>query len=71
MNMHKQSSSAMSSLAARILKGYQPTPAEVRSLAASVLSQDGTKGQGKRAGARSVVPASDLLTITAVDYQPE
>jgi hypothetical protein len=49
--MPKQSSPRISSLAARILRGYEPTPAEVRSLAASVLSQDEAKGQGKEAGA--------------------
>ena len=44
--MSKQSSPAMSSLAARILKGYEPSPAEIKSLAACVLSLDQTKGQG-------------------------
>jgi hypothetical protein len=43
----KQSSSRLSSLAARILREYEPTPAEVRCLAASVLSQDEAKGQAK------------------------
>jgi len=38
----KQSSAEMSSLAARVLGGYSPTREEVRSLAASVLSQDET-----------------------------
>ena len=41
----RQSSATLSSLAARVLSGYQPTLPEIRSLAASVLSQDETKGQ--------------------------
>lgn len=47
--MSKQSSAKLSSLAARILKGYVPTHDEVMALAASVLSQDETKGQSRRA----------------------
>lgn len=44
----KESSSDASSLAARVLNGSKkPTLAESRSLAASVLSQDQTRGQGK------------------------
>jgi hypothetical protein len=45
----KQSSARVSSIAARIMRdpNYKPTNAEVRSLAASVLSQDTTKGQSK------------------------
>ena len=42
---HKQTSSRLSSLAARILNGYKPTDAELKSLAACVLGQDQTKGQ--------------------------
>jgi hypothetical protein len=45
--LSKQSSPALSTLAARVLQGYQPTHEEARSLAASVLSQDTTKGQSK------------------------
>jgi hypothetical protein len=42
----KQSSEKLSSLAAKVLSGrHTPTPEEVRSLAASVLAQDETKGQ--------------------------
>lgn len=42
----KQSSSKMSTLAAKVLAGEKkPTPKEVKSLAASVLSQDEKKGQ--------------------------
>jgi len=40
----RQSSPRISSLAARVLAGYVPTEAEVKSLAASVLSQDEVKG---------------------------
>lgn len=40
--MPKETSPEMSSLAARVLAGYAPTPEEARSLAASVLSQDET-----------------------------
>jgi hypothetical protein len=39
----KQSSPALSSLASRVLNGYEPTRAEIESLAASVLSQDEVK----------------------------
>lgn len=41
----KQSSGSMSTLAARVLNGYQPNQNEIKALAASVLSQDETKGQ--------------------------
>ena len=40
----KQSSTRMSMLAGKVMAGYTPTPLEVRRLAASVLSQDETKG---------------------------
>jgi hypothetical protein len=43
----KQSSDELSSLAARVLAGHEPTPAEAKSLAASVLAQDTTKGRKK------------------------
>ena len=36
----KQSSPKVSSLAAKVLAGKKPTPAEVKTLAASVLTQD-------------------------------
>lgn len=39
-----QTSDAVSSLAARVLNGYNPTPEEARTLAASCLRQDETKG---------------------------
>ena len=42
----KQSSSNVSTLAAKVLSGEKkPTPADSRRLAASVLSQDEKKGQ--------------------------
>lgn len=41
---NKQTSSRISSLAAKVLGGYEPTEAEIRSLAASALSQDEIKG---------------------------
>jgi len=41
----KQSSDTTSTLAARVLKGHKPTPKEIKSLAASVLSQDEIKGK--------------------------
>jgi len=44
--LKKQSSSELSSLASRVLRGYQPTPEEVKRLAASVLAQDERRGQG-------------------------
>jgi hypothetical protein len=43
----KQSSSTLSTLAGRVLAGYESSRGEVMQLAASVLSQDTTKGQGK------------------------
>lgn len=52
----KQSSRAVSRLAARILrdKSYRPKIAEVRTLAASVLSQDETAAPRKSKAARKV-----------------
>lgn len=44
----KQSSSKVSTLASKVLTGKKPTASEAKSLAASVLSQDETKGQGKK-----------------------
>lgn len=44
----KQSSPRVSTLASKILAGKKPTTAEAKTLAASVLSQDETKGQGRR-----------------------
>lgn len=41
----KQSSSKASTIAGKVLGGKNPTAAEVKTLAASVLSQDETKGQ--------------------------
>ena len=41
----KETSPEMSSLAARVLGGYKPTEGEIKSMAASLLSQDETKGQ--------------------------
>jgi hypothetical protein len=44
----KQSSSKLSTLASKVLSGdKKPTVAESKKLAASVLSQDETKGQRK------------------------
>ena len=46
---NKQTSPRISSLASDVLAGRtKPTPKQVRSLAASALGQDQTKGQGKR-----------------------
>ncbi len=44
----KQSSSNLSTLAGKVLAGKKPSPAEAKKLAASVLSQDEKKGQGKK-----------------------
>lgn len=41
----KQSSSNVSTIAAKVLAGKEPTKTEAKKLAASVLSQDETKGQ--------------------------
>jgi len=44
----KQSSSTLSTLASKVLSGdKKPTTADSKRLAASVLSQDEKKGQGK------------------------
>ena len=46
----RQTSSKVSSLASGILSGQikHPTPAQMKSVAASALGQDQTKGQGTR-----------------------
>ncbi len=45
----KQSSSKLSTLASKVLNGSKkPTASDVRSLAASVLSQDEVKGQKQK-----------------------
>lgn len=45
----KQTSSRVSSLASKVLTGsLKPTPSQVKSLAASALGQDESKGQKKR-----------------------
>ena len=45
----KQSSSKVSTLASKVLSGAKkPTAKESKTLAASVLSQDETKGQGPK-----------------------
>ena len=44
----------MSSLAARVMNGYEPTREEIVSLAASVLSQDTTPGQATEDRLRTV-----------------
>lgn len=41
----KQTSDKLSSIAAGILGGKKATPAEIKALAGSVLSQDQTKGK--------------------------
>ena len=45
---NKASSSSVSSLAGKVLAGKTPSPSQVRSLAASVLSQDEVKGPNKK-----------------------
>lgn len=45
----KQSSSKVSTLASKVLSGKtKPTPAQAKTLAASVLSQDEATGQNKK-----------------------
>lgn len=44
----KQSSSKMSTLAAKVLGGKKATQPEAKKLAGAVLVQDETKGQGKK-----------------------
>ena len=46
--MAKQSSGALSGLASRIMKGARATQRDIMKLAASVLSQDETKGKSKK-----------------------
>lgn len=41
----KQSSSNVSTIASKVLAGAKPTPAQAKTLAASVLSQDEKKGK--------------------------
>ena len=48
----KQSSSKASTIAGKVLSGKKPTATETKTLAASVLSQDEKKGQGKGRGAK-------------------
>lgn len=48
MAAKKQSTSKTSTLAAKVLQGKKPTPAEAKTLAGSVLGQDEKKGQGKK-----------------------
>jgi hypothetical protein len=43
----KQTSDRVSSIAGKVLAGKKPTLAETKALAASVLSQDETKGKRK------------------------
>jgi hypothetical protein len=45
--MAKQSSNSLSKLASRIMKGAEATKREIMQLAASVLSQDETRGTRK------------------------
>lgn len=45
--MARQSSSALSKIASRVLQGAKATQREVMQLAASVLSQDETRGTRK------------------------
>lgn len=44
----KESSPKVSTLAGKVMAGKKPTPAESKRLAASVLSQDETKGQKRK-----------------------
>ena len=41
----KETGNKTSTLASKVLAGKKPTPSEAKSLAASVLSQDETKGK--------------------------
>jgi hypothetical protein len=44
----KQSTDKVSTIAGKVLAGKKATPTETKTLAASVLSQDEKKGQGKK-----------------------
>lgn len=48
----KQSSDSLSRLAARVLAGGKATQADARRLAASVLSQDETRGRRRQRASR-------------------
>jgi hypothetical protein len=51
--MAKQSSNALSRLASRIMTGAEATRQDIKTLAASVLSQDETKGARKTRKAKT------------------
>ncbi len=53
--MARQSSNALSRLASRVLKGAEATRKDIMRLAASVLSQDETKGVRKAKKKKSAV----------------
>lgn len=57
--MAKQSSNSLSKLASRIMKGAEATKREIMQLAASVLSQDETRGTrtSKASAKRRATPA--------------
>lgn len=57
-----QPSDRLSSLAGKVLGGYQPTEEEVRSLAAFVLSRDLRAGprEGPTTGSENAVPVPDI-----------
>ena len=44
----KHSTSKTSTIAGKVLSGHKPTSKEAKTLAASVLSQDEKKGQGRK-----------------------
>jgi len=48
MTTKKQSGDKASSIAGKVLAGKKPTNTEVKTLAASVLGQDETKGSRKK-----------------------
>jgi len=59
--MARQSSNALSRLASRILKGAEATRNDIMQLAASVLSQDETRGEratARKAKTRKSAPAT-------------
>lgn len=64
----RETSPELSSLAARVMSGsYDPTIGEVRSMAASLLSQDETSGQGGPASEGGKKETSSEMSSLASD----
>lgn len=60
-SMARQSSNALSKLASRVLQGARATQRDIMQLAASVLSQDETRGPRKAKKRRAKAQSQDGL----------